>query len=143
MVSEKRLPVSDWQPSGNHVDLDLASANLTNKIDQVVQVYSNSPAQQNDLNQVTDFGQDHARGIHPDHPNPIASISNAVQRRGSANHRINIDHWAPLSALSIAAWKASMGCAPTSGLPLMKNVGVPRTPAFWPSCESACTRSAV
>src|SRR5258706_14774041 len=45
----------------------------------------------------------------------------------------------PARAASIADLNAVYGCAPTTGTPLIKTVGVPFTPAFCPSDKSACT----
>src|SRR5262245_32715641 len=46
---------------------------------------------------------------------------------------------ADASSASIFALNASNGCAPTNGLPLMKNDGVPRAPILLPSACSAST----
>ncbi len=61
-------------------------------------------------------------------PKINAPMNNSVHRRASINHCIP---YCP-SAASICDWNASAGCAPTNGLPLMKNVGVPVTPTCRP-----------
>src|SRR3989344_4090633 len=46
------------------------------------------------------------------------------------------------SAASMALWNCSKGSAPTTDCPLMKKVGVPRTPAACPSEKSFATSAA-